>query len=272
MALRLEKRSRARILLVVTVIAVLVLGAGLVARYHSAPRREALSESDPRVAAALEYLHPDTATGWLVSRSVMRGAWLVRDGSGYRVEIGLQDDGYWWMLSVTFDEQGLPVAESSEPWTSRSVPTFLGRVALALLVLIPVAGKVIPYTFGVKCPDCTSSAFLPTLTRARDSVLYNGGYDAQGDDLPAIVKREFTCPSCGYRKVTYRIPEWYRPTGPVGVLRHTATRVNPAMAEKLDVLMDEWEETVKRSARFKNYQEWRVYFEELKQSEREERP
>jgi len=272
MGLGLGKHSRVRASLMVAVIAVLVLGAISVARYYSTPARQELSQDDPRVAAVLENLRLDSTTGWLISRSVVRGVWMVSDGTGYRVEIGLQDKGYWWMLSVTFDKDGRPVARSAESWTSRSLPEFFGRVALTLLILLPLAGKIIPYTFGVKCPDCTSNAFLPTLTRAKDTVVYNGGYDATGDDLAAIVKREYICPACGYRKITYRIPEWYRPTGPLTVLRHSVMRVNPAMAETLDNLMDTWEEYVKRKARFKNYEEWRAYFEELKQSEREERP
>jgi hypothetical protein len=102
--------------------------------------------------------------------------------------------------------------------------------------------------------------------------MYHGGYDAQGDDLPAIVKREFVCPSCGYRRVTYRVPEWSRPRVPLWATRLAPLRLNPAMAEKFETIAEMWEKRHREKARFENYDEWKAYFAALKESEHEERP
>ena len=262
-----------RPLFLVALLVLVALSAGLVLRPPSFERGDVLNLDDPRVHAVLEYLRKDSSTDGLITRSKMLGTWLVTAKDGYRVEVGLQDDGeYSWLLRVSFDGRGMPIAGSCDPWTGRSLPMFFGRMALTLAILLPLAGIIIPYTFGLKCPDCTNRAFLPTLTHAKDKIMYNGGFDAEGEDLPAIVKREFICPSCGYRKITYRVPEWSHPRMPIWAIRLAPMRVNPKMAERLEAITDAWEQRLKKNARFKNYDQWKAYFEELKQSEHEERP
>ncbi|MDP2856504.1 MAG: hypothetical protein Q8P50_00815 [Bacillota bacterium] len=267
-----RQTRRPRALFLVALLALVALSASLLIQPPSLQRREDLDPDDPRARAALEHLWKDSSTDSLISRSKMLGAWLYQAGDGYRVEVGLEDDReYSWLLCVSFDGRSMPIAGSCDPWTARSLPRFFGRVALTLAVLLPLCGIIIPYTFGVKCPDCTNRAFLPTLTRAADTIMYHGGFDAEGFDLPPVVKREFICPACGYRRITYRVGAWYGAPGPLRAILGAATRLSP-LAEKLDITMDSWKRTLREKARFKNYGEWKAYFEELKQSEHEERP
>ncbi len=273
--MELERQTRwPRLRLCLVVLALVALSAGVLARQLSFQGRDALNQDDRRVAAALEYLRKDSSTDSFISRSKMLGAWLIAAERGYQVEVGLEDDGgYALLLTVTFDESGRPVDEGSRPWTARSLPGYFGRVAISLAVLLPLCGKLLPYVFGAKCPDCTGSAFLPRLLRVEDTIVYNGGWDAEGSDLPPIVKREFICRSCGYRKVTYRVGHWaYGSPWPFSGLWGYVPRVSPALADKIEAARERWLETLKKKARFKNYDEWKAYFDELKQSEHEQRP
>lgn len=94
---------------------------------------------------------------------------------------------------------------------------------------------------------------------------------------PAGVRRACVCPRCGYRKITYYVNPprsgWLF-AGPIKRWTGIGLRLNIKEIEWYDRVLERY--LTSREAgtflRFKTVDEWQAFYDELKASEREERP
>jgi len=238
---------------------------------------EPLDLSDSRVIAATQHMkQPISATSATDGRSLLN-AWLTEDGGGYKVNLGYKSSTGYWLTTVQFDQGGGFVREQTKLWTGALAPIYLRRLSYIFAALWPIAAFVWPQFFAVKCPDCPSSFFSPAVTEVQESYVYGGGFDKDGHDLSPIVRRDYVCPKCGYRKITYRVDP--RHSGGSG--RTRPLKQSMAVGLNLNPKELDWYEKVVaqylkaheggKGLRFPTYDEWKAFFDELKANEREER-
>ncbi len=255
-----------------------LLLASLVARwYGTGGTGQQIDLFGGQVAKALTYLENDSSSVTLVRTGQRQKAWLSPASGGYKVNVGILLDGNPWLASVSFDEGGMPTKGSVRLWGGTLFPDYLRNISCAFFVLWAFAAFVAPHIFGVKCPDCPQSFISPALTEVQEVTVYAGGFDTAGNELSPIIRRDYVCPRCGYRKVTYfaegqhsggfwvdRIPGLARPSRAVLML-------NPKELDWYDRVIEKWFDDHEKKARFRSHQDWRAFYDELKASEREER-
>ncbi|MGE5578936.1 MAG: hypothetical protein ACM3WU_02730 [Bacillota bacterium] len=238
---------------------------------------EPLDLSDSRVTAASQHLkQPISATSEAGGRTLLN-AWLTEANGGYKVNLGYKSPTGYWLTTVQFDEGGSFVKEQTKLWSGKALPAYLRRLSYIFAALWPIVAFVWPHFFAVKCPDCRSSFFSPILAEVQEATVYGGGFDKDGHDLSPIVRRDYVCPKCGYRKITYHVDP--RHSGGSGKTRP----IKQSMAAGLDLNPKEldWYEKVVgkyltdheggKGLRFPTYDDWKAFFDELKATEREER-
>jgi hypothetical protein len=255
-----------------------LLFASLVTRwYGTGGAGQQLDLSGGQVAEALAYLEKDSSGVTLVRSGQLQKAWLAPARGGYKVNVGVYLDENPWLASVSFDDGGVPTEASVRLWSGVLFSTYLRNIAFAFFILWVLAAFVAPHVFGVKCPDCPHSLISPALTQVQEFTVYPGGVDASGYELAPIIRRDYVCPRCGYRKVTYfaesqhsggfsaaGIPGLGRPSRAVLML-------NPKELAWYDKVMEKWFDDHGKKARFRTHEDWRAFYDEMKASEREER-
>lgn len=171
----------------------------------------------------------------------MKGKWLA-------LLVGL----LFVLLSYAVEWQGWPVTN----------PDGLRNIGMVLIFLWMLLGVVMPLYSWRRCPYCPGGTLSPVYLKVVESTVYPGGMDDSGYPLPPIVRRDYVCPGCGYRRVTYRhLRSSARPVyGPYASIRV------PTHPKDLG----NWWDTNRERAKFHTYQEWLAYYNELKDTEREE--
>lgn len=243
--------------------------------------QKALPPDDPRVRASIEYLLQRNLAPRVLAGGKLEDAWLSRASGGYKVNLGfLAPDGRRWLFGVVFDANDDPVDANVGLWTSRLLPTVLALTAILTVSTWLVITLVLPQVFGVKCPDCRGILGLRVVTKHQDKLVYAGGFDKNGDSLPPILERTYICPRCGYQKITYAIAEGHREGNVKWVAGHSvlhrassvAPLYNPKEMDWYEKMQAKWEQSPERIQQFETYDEWKEYFQRLKDSEREVRP
>lgn len=258
--------------------AVLLLLASFAIRWYSAGgASERLQLSDARVAAALQYLSTQSASADLVRSGTFLQAWVSGADKGYRVNVALEMNGSPWLAWVLFDGGGSAASGDVRMWSGMLFPNYLRNISVVFFVLWALAAFVVPHVFGVKCPDCRKSFISPPLTEVQESTVYGGGFDKDGFDLQEIVRRDYVCPRCGYRKITFYIPGAH-----TGTLGASPLKRWTGVGMALNIKETEWYDRILskylsdheggRGLRFATYDDWKAFYDELKASEREERP
>lgn len=223
--------------------------------------------TDDRVRAAVDVASRDPSARYVVRSGTPIAAWISKGTNQYTVRAAISFEGNPWLITVTFDSSANPRSFTIKMWSAYTLSTFF-RVFSYTLALIWLAQAFVFPHFSVKCPDCSTNPLLPVATEKHDTTVFPGGIDDDGFTLPPIVERTWVCPRCGYRKITYVVPEDYRPGR---VLPTVGARLNPRETEKMELLFERWRETYKKTARFHSYEEWKQFFDNLKSAEREER-
>lgn len=258
--------------------AVFLLVASFAARwYGTGGTAERLDLTDPRVAVALQYTGTQSSNADLVRSGTRLEAWLSRTDAGYKVNVAIDMNGHPWLASVQFTASGSAVSGEVRMWGGMLFPNYLRNISIVFFVLWVLAAFVAPHVFGVKCPDCPPSLIAPPLTQVEESTVYGGGFDQAGDDLQEIVRRDYVCPRCGYRKITFYVPGQH--TGglwaaPLKRWTGAGLALNPKEYEWYDRILNKWvsDHETGRGLRFRTYDDWKAFYDELKASEREEKP
>jgi hypothetical protein len=255
----------ARTVLIIGLIS--VLASYVLGWYAAGGPNTRLALDDPRVKACFDYIILFSSQGALAQGTVER-AWLSSDSRGYRVNLVIELNGYPWLATVTFSDDGFPLDLSVK--LSGGFPVFLQRFGLAMLALWLIAGQILPRLFLPKCPDCQGSLWRPAYLETVEGYVYPGGFDDGGDSLPPILRIDHVCPDCGYRRVTYRAAPEYR-VGKVFRSVMTSRPISINNEEFAQSVLDKWWETNPKEARFHTQDEWKAFYEELRASEHEER-
>jgi len=264
------------------IIAIALSAAALL--LHAASLRANLDVNDPRVLAAVEHLSGKSSSSDLLAQGKVVKAWLSTVPQGYCVNIGVESgSGRFsrWHMLVTFDSAGEVTGASMKLWTASLLPSLIGALAVGLMLFWLGLRFIVPVTTGVKCPDCTANPLLPVLAHPTEAMVYEGGFDEQGISLPPIVEITYTCPRCEYQKVVYRIPDWYRgahnrfPSGHT-LLRQGYDILSPVLTRKehdwYEKMISQYQRTWEKMPKFRTYDEWKEFYEEVKSCEREIRP
>ena len=234
-----------------------------------------LSLASPDVRAALAYFGDDSWSSGIVQSAELKKAWLSVSVSGHKVNVGMVVGGRPYLGSVSFDAGGTPIGGSLKWWAGALMPEYLRPIAYGFFVLWALAAFVAPHVFGVKCPDCPQSFISPVLTEVQEKTMYPGGVDASGFELPGIIRRDFVCPRCGYRKVTYatlpmhsgglrmNMPGFGRPS-------RATLLLNPKELDWYERVMEKWYDEHAKTTRFKTLEDWDNFYNELKATERED--
>lgn len=259
---------------------VLLLASITLRWYGTGGTGDRLDLSDPKVAAALQYLEDRPSDAVLADSGTPLQAWLSgagSGGSGYTVNVAVRLYGNPWLVSVQFDSAGSVQDANVRMWGGTLFPDYLRNISIIFFILWPLVAFIMPNLFGVKCPDCPQSFFNPPVTRVEETTVYGGGFDKDGYDLSEIVRRDYVCPRCGYRKITFYIPGrhsgglWAAPLKRwIGI----GPLLNPKEYAWYDGLLNKYftEHEGGRGLRFPTYDDWKTFYDELKASEREERP
>lgn len=242
--------------------------------------QQRLPVEDPRVSAAWQYVISSRAAPRAVERCQLQKAWLVPKGHGYLVNIGVKESSkYSYRYSVVFDENSTPVSVDADFWAGSMFPRYLRLMSASVLAIWFARSFIAPH-FAVKCPDCPPSLVNPPVAVLKETVVYPGGFDAEGYSLAPIVRKDYVCPRCRYIKTTYVVPGEYRPAR----AWKTAFYASGARFERIvspqgyvgeldwyQKVLDNWHARNPKITRFKTYDEWKAYWDELKASEHEER-
>lgn len=236
-----------------------------------------LNETHPRVMAALQYLSSHSASANLIRSGSFMRAWGSETRDGYQVFVAVELGSNPYLAFVRFDSGGSPATGGHRLWTEAQMPRFFLYLSIGFFVLWVLAAFVAPHVFGVKCPDCPQSFISPVLTEVKEATVYPRGFARDGSELNEIVRRDYVCPRCGYTKITYYVAAphsggfWARP------IRHWT-----GIGMYLNIKETEWYDRVLNrylSSReagqyltFPTWDEWKAFYDELKASEREERP
>lgn len=238
---------------------------------------EPLDLSDSRVIAASQHLEQTIdSTSEAGGRSLL-SAWLTEDADGYRVNLGYKTQTGYWLTTVQFDKSGAFVSKQAKMWTGMLAPIFLRRLSYIFAALWPVVAFIWPHFFAVKCPDCPSSFFSPALTEVQESYVYSGGFDKDGHDLSPIVRRDYVCPKCGYRRITYRVDPrhsgWSGKTRPIRLSMASGLYLNPKELDWYEKVVGQYLAAHEggKALRFPTYDDWKAFYDEIKATEREER-
>lgn len=221
---------------------------------------------DRRVKFSLDYLATYPKDRTVAMDGELQRAWLNEDNRGYTVSLIVTLNGYPWHASVVFSPDGVP-AESAVHLFG-GLPLYVRRVGIALAVLWLVAGVLGPRIFGRKCPACSTNLWKPAYLEIEETSVYPGGFDDAGDSLPPIVRRDFVCNRCGYRRVTFAIP--FSRAGRVWHVPFLVTRASPSQVRTVEKAYEAWWESNPKKTRFHTQDEWRAFYDELKASEHEE--
>lgn len=228
-----------------------------------------LTLDDPKVQAAKTALMDDIYDRDLVRDGTIEKAWLGGGANGYSVHLITRLRGYPWHVIVVFSSDGAPLEHSSR--LADGLSHFLQNAGIALIAFWFVAAQLLPRVFWPKCPDCPATLMKPLYLETTESSVYTGGFDDDNVALPPIMRRDQVCPQCGYHRVTYFVPSHTR----AGAIMRPFILIGPLprhQGEKVMRMLDEWFLNNPKRTRFHNIQEWRAYYDELKASEREERP
>lgn len=237
---------------------------------------ERLDLSDTRVIAASAYLRDPVPEGQSASYRTIVSAWVRDTSNGNQVSVGYKTGTGYWLTTVEFDSQGTFISNRTQMWSGIRMPGYLRLLSYIFFALWPIVAYVAPHLFAVKCPDCPSSFTNPALTKVEESMIYAGGVDVEGHILSPIVRRDYVCPTCGWRKITFysepRHTEGWR-ARPIGIATPVGMDLNPKELDWYEKVLGRYlsEHQGGKDLRFPTYEDWRAFFQELKNSEREER-
>ena len=251
------------------IILLFLLSYGL--RWNATSRgKDTVEFTDYRVRSALDFAARDSSAKYVVKEGTPVKAWVSGSSDGYTVNAAFSLNDYAWLVMVKFDPAGNPVSCSTESWSAFTVSRYLCTLSFAMAGLWLAVTFIFPH-FAVKCPDCTTNPLLPVVTEQHDTTIFAGGVDDEGFTLPPVVERAWICPRCGYTKVKYVVPEYYRP----GLARSLADtglpRLHPRELDRLERAFDKWTKDRKEMARFHSFEEWKAFFDDLKTREGEKR-
>ncbi|MGI6631891.1 MAG: hypothetical protein ACOX5M_02480 [Bacillota bacterium] len=256
---------------------VFLLLASFAARwYGTGGTDERLQIADPRVVATLDYLSRQSASKDILSDGTVIQAWASGADGGYDVNIALDAKGTLWLAWVRFDAGDSPVSSGFRLWSGMLFPNLLRNLSIVFFALWILAEFVAPHIIGVKCPDCPPNLVFPPLTEAHEVTVYPGGFTSDGNDLREIVRRDYICPRCGYRKITYYLVMPHSGHFKTGLLRRwtgVGQLLNPKELDWYDRVLNKnlADREAAMGLRFPTYDEWKRFYDELKASEREER-
>lgn len=255
----------------ILILALLLVLASYAMRWYGAGGPDdVLSLDDERVKASLAAV----AEGTLHKRVALEGepesAWLGRDDRGYMVNLTVILDNSPWHVAAVFSPKGTPIESSVHLSGGVLIPLYVGRLGYCLGALWLVVVFAWPRLFGRKCPDCPGSFWKPAVLDTVETTVYPGGWDDDGHSLDPIARRDFVCENCGYRRITYFVP---LDRNPGMVFRTPIKGGNPTakQEEVLQKILDDWWDANPKQTKFHNQEEWRVFYDELKASEREEK-
>lgn len=251
------------------------VGSFVVQYYGAGGGAQQLDTGDPRVVSSLEYLSKDSVTRTIAS-SASSGelikAWRSPLASGYKVNIATRFSKENWLATVIFDEDGRPLSGTVNLWSGAIFPLYL-RMMAAALVCAWTFGLIAAHLWRVTCPHCFPSFWSPPVCDIEESCVFPGGFDESGYSLLPIVRRDYVCQHCGYRKTMFFSPGEYR--GGVifpGLARASAGLLNPKEDEWYTRVVEKWFTSRTSQIRFRTHHEWKAFYDELKASEREEMP
>ena len=247
----------------------LVLLSYLLQWYGEGGNATQLALDDERVNASLDYLAADDWNRTIATDGEVQRTWVSADSRGHKVSLIVALNGYPWRASVLFSQDGMPLETAVQ--LSGGLPLYTRRVGVALAAFWLVAGVLGPRIFGRKCPFCPGSFLRPVYLKTEEMLVYPGGFDDNSDSLSPIVRRDFVCQQCGYRRVTYCIPTTSRP-GKVFRFPLIVAHATPKQTETYQKMLDQWFVDNPRTTRFHTQDEWRTFYDELKASEHEQRP
>lgn len=264
----------------VLLFAILLLLASFAARWYSTGGVSGrLDVSDARVVAALHYLSTKSASADLARSGTLLRAWVSGEEAGYQVYVALDSNDSPWLTWVSFDGNDVPVSSGFRMWTGMLFPYHLRNLSIVFFILWILAAFVAPHVFGVKCPDCPQNFIAPPLTEVQEFKVYGGGFDKDGFDLQEIVRRDYVCPCCGYRKITYYVPGSHSGGGgfrisPLKRWTGIGMVLNVKEIERYDRVLNKHLSDLESGSghRFRTHEDWKTFYDELKASEREERP
>lgn len=255
----------------ILILGLLLIVASHAMRWYSAgPWAAALGVNDLRVKAALAAVAAGAVHRRVANEGEVERAWLRGDDRGYTVNLTVTLDDNPWHVTVVFSPEGVPIESAVSLSGAVLAPMYMERLGYCAVSLWLVVVFLVPRVFGRKCPDCLSSFWKPALLDTVETTVYPGGFDDDGYSVDPIARRDFVCPRCGYRRVTYFVPLDRNPgkafRAPVGHGRPTVKQ-----EQVLQRILDDWWEDNPKRTKFHTYDEWRTFYDELKASEREER-
>ena len=251
---------------------VLVLASYPMQWYGTGGTGTSIALDDYRVGAALSSLGEESWNKRLLTQGELNRAWVSSENRGYKVNLTIILDNNPWRASVAFSSDNTPLENSTGLAGGVLLPLYVKRLGFALAFLWLTMGFLVPRVFGRKCPDCLQSFWNPVLLEPQESVVYTGGFDDEGDSLSQIARRDYVCPRCDYRRITYFIPSENRPGKVFRTLRSPNWLITSINQDEIaQKILDKWFEDNAKKTRFHNPSEWRAFYDELKATEREER-
>lgn len=211
------------------------------------------------IAAAEAAVSIPAPDGYLFSEATM-----VNTGRETRVRlVHRQTEGtYTWTLEVALHRDTRQLLRPPSVFIDHGsgFSGFLRLLVASLAVLLLVL-TLAQYAFSPKCR--ASCSLLPRRLKVDPSVVFGGGRDHEGEDLPPIYSDRLYC-SCGYERTRFFVPSHYRagaqryalPQHGVGFLVYPRAQrfENGGRGD---------------GGRFASYEAWREYFRQLKDSERD---
>lgn len=227
---------------------------------------KSIALDDQRVTATLEVVAAAPRSRITPEIGNVKRAWLSNDDRGYRVNLIIDGYGWPWYASTVFSSTAAPIEHNLVPLGG--VPRGFRGIGVTLLSLWLVFGHLVPLICRERCPYCPGAVRRPVYIDIEEISVYPGGTDDDGYPLPPIVRRDYVCPQCGYRRVTYRCLS-PSPTPAYGPFASSAPPFGRSIRPL--ALSDDWLMTMKKQAAFHTFEEWKAYYNELKALEREER-
>ncbi len=262
-------RRRYGVLIFAVMLVCCSLGLGW---YAAGGGKELLGFSDPRVVTALEFAKEQPGCKYTANYGTFLKAWQSSGpGEQFEINIGVEYHNHPWLVSVIFDADGQAIRSTSKGWAGITFSNYL-RIMGITLSLVWFGWAFIAPLFGVKCPDCSTNPLLPVVCDIKDRVVFAGGLDVEGYSLPPIVERSYVCPKCGYTKIRYIVPHSHRSASVRDTIDLMPSGWDLSKKFNMERLLDRRRDERANLATFKTFDEWKVFYEQLKLKEGEERP